>query len=68
MNHAYVVYEIWKCNDDIREEGDPECKGLDEINEWISMKSLSFKYIDIKVDFEKREEEHAIRQSERWFP
>ena len=26
QDHAYITYEIWRCNDAIRKEGDPPCK------------------------------------------
>jgi len=35
QDHAYIIYEVHKCNEDTRHDDDPECAPMDEINEWL---------------------------------
>ena len=50
-DHSYLVYEFLKCHEQIRNEGDPECASLQEINEWLRTKSVHLRVLDSKVDF-----------------
>ena len=40
QEHAYIIYEILKCHEDIREDGDPECASIEETNNWLKSKAL----------------------------
>ena len=58
--HAYVIIEVLKCNDSIRNKHqidpncvggncqtmDPECATKDQIETWISKKRITFKIIN----------------------
>ena len=66
-DHAYVIFEILKCHEDTREEGDPECAEMEDINSWLRTKAVQFRMIDNKIDFNNREE-YAVRQTEIYMP
>jgi len=59
-DHAYVIFEIHKCSNETRKEGDPECAEMSEINEWLTTKSLQFRMINNKIDFNNLNE-YAVR-------
>ena len=60
-----MVYEFVKCHEAIRNEGDPPCAPIDEINTWLSEKSAHLRVLNQKVDFSK---ENNLRENEIWMP
>ena len=71
FDHAYLVYEVWRCTDDNRnidlldpsckgnhcETVDPPCATEQEIDDWIYSKKVFFKFINTKIDFKKYDNE-----------
>ena len=51
-----MVYEILKCQDDLKEDDDPACADISDINDWLSTKQLHLKVVDNKIDFNSYEE------------
>ena len=50
-NNTYLVWEIQKCHDEIREKEDPPCESLDNINKWLETKSAFFRALNEKINF-----------------
>ena len=59
-DHAFIIYEVSKCTEDTRQDDDPECAPMNEINEWLSTKILHLKIIDGKIDFDSFDD-YAVR-------
>ena len=64
---SYVVYEIHKCTDALREPDDPKCATDEKIEEWLVNKYAQFRFINQKIDFNDRGE-YAVRLNEIWLP
>ena len=64
--HSYVIYEINKCTDDVRESvgQDIECASENEIDAWLERKKVGFRIIQSKLDFSTFDYDHVIRQNE----
>jgi len=65
--HAYFVYDIRKCTDEVREASDPECAEPEAIDAWLSTKFATFKVINTKIDFNSFEN-IATRENEVFVP
>jgi len=50
-DHAYIIYEIKRCEEDTKEAGDPDCADPDDIDAWLANKFATFKVINTKIDF-----------------
>ena len=62
-NHKYVIVEIWKCTNETRTDGDPQCAGPDQIERWIRHKSAMFKVISNQVNYDNRNELSKMKRS-----
>lgn len=67
QEHSYVIYEFLKCTDDLREDGDPPCANIEDINVWLDKKSAHIRVLNKKVDFSLYDNLH-VRQNEIWLP
>lgn len=69
QEHAYIVYEIWRCTDDPsrKMEGYPDCAPQEEIEAWMSSKLATMKVINTKIDFLDRGD-FAVRYNEIFIP
>ena len=50
-DHAYIIYDVKRCSEATRVEGDPECAQSGEIDSWTHSKELSFRVLNKNVDF-----------------
>jgi hypothetical protein len=46
VDHAYVIYELWRCNDNIRKLNDPPCATEEIIDNWLKGKKVGFRVIN----------------------
>lgn len=66
-NHAYIIFEAWRCSEDTKEPGDPDCASDEDIVKWIDTKMLAMKVINKKIDFLDFGDT-AVRQNEVFVP
>ena len=49
--HAYIIFELRRCDNDTREEGDPVCATPEDTDEWLSTKYAFLRILNTKIDF-----------------
>ena len=67
MEHAYIIYEIKRCEPETMYPGDPDCASPEDIDKWLANKFATFKVINTKIDFNSFEV-IATRQNEVFVP
>ena len=66
-DHSYIIWNVVRCSEETRQEGDPECATTPEIDKWVGTKRIFMRVLNEKVDFKSWDEE-SFRQNEIWFP
>jgi hypothetical protein len=63
QDSAYIIYEFFKCSEDTKLPGYPECATPPEIETYLDDKKIGFKIINQKIDFNERGDT-AVRYNE----
>ncbi len=65
MDHSIMRFEVEKCSEASRIEGDPECSSDEEIEDWLHNKKLKMKFIDQKIMFSNFDDENNLMRTEK---
>ena len=52
MATAYMIYDVYRCSNETKVEGDPECAEDHAIRKWLQHKKLFMRVLNTKINFE----------------
>lgn len=56
LDHAYLNYEIFKCSEETKIAGDPECESEANVREWLLHKKIQFNVLNDQIEFKSFDE------------